>query len=487
MMFFNRFKRRKQQRKSTAVRLRFASRLGMESLEQRALLHGVAAATADPATHFALFAPQNVIAGSATPLEVVALDASNHVARGYTGTVSFTSTGGTADTLPSQYTFTSRDHGMHLFSMTLGSAGSPDTITASDSATPPDAGTITVTPAPAPVATHFELFAKANATAGTPDSIFVVALDASNHPVPNYTGTVTLTDTSDSTVTPETYQFQASDHGVHKFQMTFNSTGSQVVSASDGATPPDTGTITINVNPAPIATHLGLYVSQNATVGTPTSVLVVALDASNHPVPNYTGTVTLSDTTDTSVAPVSYTFQASDHGVHVLQMTFNSTGSQALSASDTATPPDTGTVTVNVNPAQVATQLFVIAPRHAIAGVQEPVIVAALDASNHLVAGYTGTVTLTDTTDTSVTPITYTFQASDHGIHIFWVTFNTTGTQTLTATDGGGLTGSTSVDVLAPPTSAGGSASALVAAGGSVRQGGDAFAGVAEGTARHWR
>jgi hypothetical protein len=55
-----------------------------------------------------------------------------------------------------------------------------------------------------------------------------------------------------------------------------------------------------------------------------------------------------------------------------------------LAASDTATPPDTGTITINANPAPVATELFVVAPQHAIVGVKVPVIVAALDASNHL-------------------------------------------------------------------------------------------------------
>ncbi|HVX14641.1 MAG TPA: hypothetical protein VHC22_25865 [Pirellulales bacterium] len=487
MRFIDRFFGRKKRSVSKTVRSSrrgaFDSWLRLELLEERALLHGVAAASAAaPATHFALYASQNVVAGSPAGLEVVALDASNHVVRDYTGTVSLGSTG-TGDTLPASYTFTSSDHGAHLFSVTLATGGSPDTITATDTATPPDTGSITVNVNPAPVATHFAVLAKANATVGTSDSVLVVALDASNHPVPNFTGTVTLTDTTDTTVAPVSYQFQASDHGAHVFQVTFNSTGSQVLSASDTATPPDTGTITINVNPAPVATHFAVLANPNATVGTPDSVLVVALDASNRPVPNFTGTVTLTDTTDTTVAPASYTFQAGDHGTHVFQMTFNSTGAQVLSATDTATPPDTGTITINVNPAQVATQLFVLAPQNAIEGKQVPVLVAALDSANHLVTGYTGTVTLTDTSDATVAPITYTFQASDHGVHIFWVTLNTSGTQTLTATDGNGLKGTASVNVIVPPSHTSGSGS-TGGSGGSQTPGGPTITAVAANQGR---
>jgi hypothetical protein len=46
------------------------------------------------ATHFSVTAPANATAGSAFSFTVTALDASNAVATGYTGTVHFTSTDG---------------------------------------------------------------------------------------------------------------------------------------------------------------------------------------------------------------------------------------------------------------------------------------------------------------------------------------------------------------------------------------------------------
>jgi hypothetical protein len=498
MKFFQRFSRR-QRRSSKSVtkhrQPRFGARLRLESLEQRALLDGFGFFSPGPATHFALEAPRNVIAGSPTQLEVVALDASNHLVPSYTGTVTLTSTGPTtgtgADVLPGPYNFSSSDHGMHRFSITLGTANVADTITATDGATPPDSGQITISPAAAPVATHFGVYAAENTTVGTPTTVLVVALDASNHPVTNYTGAVTLTDTTDASsanpVQPVTYTFQAGDHGHHALQMTFNSTGQKTLNVSDTATPADTGTITINVNPAPVVTHFGVYAAENTTVGRPTTVWVVPLDAANHPVANYTGTVSLT-TNDTGATVTGPT--TGSHGYFQFQVTFQTTGPITLTASDNATPtPDTGTSVINVNPAPVATQLLIITPRHVVAGVQEPVVVVALDASNHPVPDYTGTVTLADTA--AGISSQYTYQGSDRGIHVFMVTFPTTatGSQTLSASDGT-LTGTASVNVLAPPTTSrvtGGSISIPGITGGSAMSGGSHYTAVASSHWRGWR
>src|SRR5262249_260541 len=52
-------------------------------------------------------------AAAPAPVEVVALDASNHLAFNYTGTVHFTSTDMGA-TLPADFTFTTANHGFHF-------------------------------------------------------------------------------------------------------------------------------------------------------------------------------------------------------------------------------------------------------------------------------------------------------------------------------------------------------------------------------------
>lgn len=435
------------------------SLMRLENLEQRALLDagGFAHLAAGPATHVALLAPPNETAGSQAPLEVVALDASNHLVRNFTGTVSFTSTDGSA-TLPTDYTFTASDRGLHLFHMTLATPGS-DTVTATDSADS-ISGDITVNVNPAPVATHFLVYTPENTTVGKSTGIVVVALDASNHRVDGYTGTVTLT-TDDPGVTtpPLTYTFTSSDHGIHVFNETFATAGVQTVTATDDSIPPLTGTASLNVNPAPVATHFLVYAPENTTVGKPTNVVVIALDASNHRVDGYTGTVTLTPS-DASLAPITYTFAATDHGIHVFQVTFANTGAQTVDVADDSTPQLTGTASINVNPAPVATHFAIFAKGPIVAGQPFTLEVVALDASNHRVPNYAGTVHLASSVAGETLPADYTFTASDEGEHEFQITLNTPGSDTLTASDGT-LTGSVMLNVLTAPTggSGGGSGS----------------------------
>lgn len=60
----------------------------------------------------------------------------------------------------------------------------------------------------------------------------------------------------------------------------------------------------------------------------------------------------------------------------------------------------------------------------------------AVDSSNTVVTGYTGTVHFTSSDAQAMLPADYTFTAADNGSHTFsGITLNTTGTQSITATD----------------------------------------------------
>jgi len=89
------------------------------------------------ATMLLVEAPSNATGGTAFNVTVTATDANSNTDAGYTGTVQFSSSAGSA-TLPSNYTFTGGDAGVHVFSVTLNSAGNI-TVTATDTVT----GTIT--------------------------------------------------------------------------------------------------------------------------------------------------------------------------------------------------------------------------------------------------------------------------------------------------------------------------------------------------------
>src|SRR5262249_31163108 len=86
--------------------------------------------------HFSITTTTSTMAGVAFDITVTALDGSGNVITGYTGTVHFTSSDGSA-LLPGDYTFTSADNGSHTFLVSAGSgvtlykAGS-QTVTATD-------------------------------------------------------------------------------------------------------------------------------------------------------------------------------------------------------------------------------------------------------------------------------------------------------------------------------------------------------------------
>src|SRR5262249_47387100 len=68
-----------------------------------------------PVDHFVLSAPDSVLAGRPFPVMVTAFDAQGQVAKGYTGTVTFSSSDPYPGVLPADYTFTSSDNGTHTF------------------------------------------------------------------------------------------------------------------------------------------------------------------------------------------------------------------------------------------------------------------------------------------------------------------------------------------------------------------------------------
>jgi hypothetical protein len=324
-------------------------------------------------------------------------------------------------------------------------------------------------------ATHFLVLVPEATDVGQATDVDVIALDASNHRVGDYTGTVQLSSTDTSTTSggsalPTTYTFTAADRGAHDFVVTPGTTGTETLSAADTTTSSITGSASLLVDPAPVATHFLLLTSPSfgcagqtsggqASAGVATNVRVVALDDSNHVVTNYTGTVQLSSTdsattVDGTSVPTTYTFTTADHGSHVFAVTPGATGTETLTATDTSNNSLTGSVTLQVNAAPVATHFLVVVPQNVQAGKPAAVVVEALDASNHVVPNYTGTVQLTSS-DTAAAlggatlPATYTFTAADHGVHAFLVTFATNGSQTVTATDtsNSSLTGSATTTV----------------------------------------
>lgn len=285
------------------------------------------------------------------------------------------------------------------------------------------------------VATELKVVAHSETYAGNEIQVTVVAVDANGRPVRDYTGTVALTSSDTAATLPASYTFTAADHGRHTFTVTLATTGDQTITATDSATSTIMGSASVKVDAAQVATHFFVLTERDVYTGTVTKVAVAALDATNHLVKGYTGTVSLTSTDTGATLPASYTFTSSDRGVHVFEFTPSATGDQTITATDTSNATVVGSVSTTVQAAQKVSKLVIIERPAAVAGQATNIYVVAVDDTNHIVRNYTGTVSITSSDTAATLPASYTFTAEDRGVKALSVTLNTTGSQTVTATD----------------------------------------------------
>jgi Domain of unknown function (DUF4214) len=413
-----------------------------------------------PATHFRVLVP-SVSGPAGTPFSfgVEPLNQYNNLVSGYTGTVHFTSSDTSAQ-LPGDYTFVPDDLAFHIFDSgaTIFKAG-PQTITATDTATPAITGTsppVTLNPT---AATHFSITTPTTVTAGTPFTVTVTALDQNENVATGYTGPLHFLDTEPSETLPGDYTFVAGDQGVHSFQVTLAKAGTETLGVEDANPPTIVGVSSpITIQPA-AASHFQVDVPPGgATAGQSIPVTVTALDAFGNVVTGYTGTVHFTSSDTAAMLPGDTTFQASNQGVLSVNATLIRAGNQTITATQTGSGTTvTGTSGPILVVAATPTHYTVSAPATATAGQPIPVTVTALDAFGNVVTDYGGTVQLTSTDPGAQLPDSYTFVSGDMGVHPFAVTLVTAGPQTVTATgddgQGGVITGvSGTVNVSPGPT-----------------------------------
>jgi hypothetical protein len=196
---------------------------------------------------------------------------------------------------------------------------------------------------PALVATHFKVKIERNAYDGVATSVTVIALNANNKVVPNYTGTVSFSDTDTGATLPANYTFTAADQGIHTFTFTPSTTGSETLTVTDTSSSTITGSATATITAAPTASHFAVVRLPGAYGNTTVQFLIVALSSSNQVVPNYTGTVSFTSSDSGATLPANYTFTTSDDGEYVVSVTFSSTTPATLTVTDTSNSSITGT------------------------------------------------------------------------------------------------------------------------------------------------
>ena len=147
------------------------------------------------ATHFSVSAPATITAGTAFNVTVSALDSSNSVVPGYSGTVHFASTDAQA-VLPADSPLTS---GTGTFSVTLKTATN-QTITVTDTGTL--TGTSSGTAVSAGPATRVSVTLPSAATAGITLNFSVTVFDAYNNVATGYAGMLHFSSSDSQAVFP---------------------------------------------------------------------------------------------------------------------------------------------------------------------------------------------------------------------------------------------------------------------------------------------
>jgi Putative Ig domain/Galactose oxidase, central domain len=303
-------------------------------------------------------------------------------------------------------------------------------------------GGSTTTPPPA-TATSLSVSAPSNsAVAGTSFNVTVQALSASGAAVSNYAGTVHFTSTDAQAVLPNDMTLT---NGTGTFSVTLKTAGSQGITATDAVTSSIAGAASINVSSAATA-QLTLTAPLAATTGIAVNVTISAMDAYSNVATNYSGTVHFTSSDAQAMLPANPPLTG---GAGSFSVTLKTIGSQTIVATDTVTASLRSTSSPISVVSNAATHLSVSSSGSSGTRANFSFTVSALDAANNVSAGYSGTVHFTSSDTQAHLPSNSILTA---GISTgLTAIFETTGTQTLVATDTttASLNGSSSISVTA--------------------------------------
>jgi hypothetical protein len=378
--------------------------------------------------------PKSPVAGFANSVTVKALDPGGVTATGYGGTIHFNSSDGAAR-LPTDYTFTPADNGVHTFSpgVSFGSSGA-EILTVSDTTF----GNVNaekhlnVLPAQFLVVSGLP----GSPSLGVPYSFTVTAKDPGGVVDSDYTGTVHLSSSDTAAGLPVNYAFTAADAGSHTFtgSVTFKTSGSQTVTATDANSSLLFGTS----QPVNVINAQNFALSGFPPVITPgaqLNITVTAKDGLGHTVTGYLGTVKFMSSDPAASFSLSYTFTPADQGTHTFHVIFRTLGVQSFFVGDTFDAGLFGQETSLQVGSLAPSKVVISGPGATTAGDSQNITVSVEDSQGNVVTSYTGTLHFTSTDPHALLPKDYTFTSNDAGVHTFSATLVTAGDQTITATD----------------------------------------------------
>ena len=379
-----------------------------------------------------LSAPNSAAAGQGLNVAVSALDVYNNIATGYTGTLVFSSTDGSA-TLPSSQTLSGGITTL-LGALILKTAGNQN-VTVGDIASSIASSTKSIAVSAAS-ASKLVLTAPGSMTAGSTGSMTVTAQDAYSNTVTSYLGTVHLSATDPNATVPSNITFANANNGTITWPtgLTLRSAGTMSVTAQDINPGPISSTQSVTVLPAGIGSLL-ITGPSSATAGSAATVVLSVVDAYGNLATSYAGTLHLSSSDANALLPSNIVFTSSLHGMTTTGVVLTSVGMQSITAADTVNANYTATLSGISVGSGAAKQLGLTIATSATAGVAlGSVTIAAQDAYSNVVATYAGNASLSSGDVNAVFPATVALSFGTATISS-GVTFRTAGQQYLAVAD----------------------------------------------------
>ncbi len=196
-------------------------------------------------------------------------------------------------------------------------------------------------------------------------------------------------------------------------------------------------------------------IPEAVTAGTAETFTVTALSPNGGIDTSFMGTIQFSSTDSQAGLPASFTFNAGDAGAATFTTTFKTAGTQAITATDTANGAIIGTEDNIIVQAATARSLKVTGlPTTTATGLPTTFTVTAYDAYGNVATSYAGTLQFTSSDSQASLPENETISPEQQGTSTFVATFESAGTQTITATDTviSSIKGTASTTVVPNPT-----------------------------------
>jgi hypothetical protein len=393
-------------------------------------------------------AADTTVAGDVLSMTVTAESKDGSTNPYYTGHVHFTSTD-TSAVLPSDYTFTEADAGVHTFNISLRKAGSQKVTIADTSNSALTASSTTDVSAAA--ASNFGVSGfPSPVRAGTVNTFTVTARDAFGNLATDYVGTVTFTCTDAKAILPDDYDFTAADNGTHVFAAVLKTTGLQTLTAADTLAADLKGSQAITITPGLAKLFIVKDFPSPVVAGSVHTFSVITLDAYDNIVTDYGGTVHFTSTDSQAILPVDYTFTAADKGTRVFGAVLYTAGTQSITATQlfaSVTGTQSGIV---VTPGAASRLVLTAALTQVNADQDFELTLTVYDAYGNIATGYLGTVDFSSSDSGAEMPLSYTFSADDAGVRVLTCQLHQLGLDTITVVDQlkTDLTGSMSILVI---------------------------------------